>query len=421
MDNQSGVEIEVRDFAANNDVCPVSDPNIFSETQRLAQAQAVLQMATQAPQLFDLRAAYARVLRQLKVPNINEVLPDPQGIKESNPALENVAMSMGRHAAAFPDQDHMAHLQVHLAFAQDPNYGGSPLVGPQFTPLVLEHIKQHMTLHYLQSMRNYVSQAAGGEDTLKLHEERPLKQDDQKALALAAKMVGQDSQQTFAGIQPIVQQLVQKQQQAAQAQQQQVAANDPTAQVLLKTQMAETQRKQQEAQAKMQLQQQSDQQNYQIKVAELQQKVQELQAKYSTQSDIDSQRNATDIAMANINNAAKERVAMISAGAQMDQFQAQVEHDQNMSALEAIDASNADIRQHGLQIQQQQFQAQAQQVQAQAEAQQQAQQAAQQHAQQMMQQGQQAQNQGALQQQQHENTLEQQAAAAPTPQPPQGQ
>jgi chaperonin GroES len=405
MDNQSGVEIEVRDFAANNDVRPVSDPNIFSETQRLAQAQAVLQMATQAPQLFDLRAAYNRVLKQLKVPNINEVLPNPEGIKESNPALENVAMSMGRHAAAYPDQDHLAHIQVHLAFAQDPNYGGSPLIGPAYAPMALEHIKQHLTLHYLQSMRNYVAQASGGEDSLKLHEERPLRQDDQKALALAAQMVSQDSKETFASAQPALQDLVKKVQQAQQNKQQQLVAQDPTAQAIVQTQMAETKRKSEEAQATMQLQSQKDKQEYELKVAELKQKVAELQAKYQTQSDIDSQRNAKDIAMANINNAAKERVAMIQAGAQLDQQQAQLEHEQNQSAFEATRAAEQDIRNHGIAVQQQEFQSQVDHVKNQLKTHQQAALADQQH-------------QQTLQQadQQHQQALQQQAAT-PQPQP----
>ena len=142
MDNQSGEEIEVRDFAYNSDVRPVSDPNIFSETQRLAQNQALLQMATAAPPgMFDLRAVYNRIVRQLKIPEADEILPNPQGAKESNPALENVSMTMGRHAAAYPDQDHIAHLEVHLEYAENPVYGGSPVIGPTFTPMALEHIK----------------------------------------------------------------------------------------------------------------------------------------------------------------------------------------------------------------------------------------------------------------------------------------
>jgi hypothetical protein len=397
MDNQSGVEIEVRDFAANNDIRPVSDPNIFSETQRMAQAQAILQMASSAPQLYDLRAAHRRVLKQMKVPAINEILPDPDGIKESNPALENVAMSMGRPAAAYPDQDHISHIKIHLAYAQDPNYGGSPLIGPQFAPQALEHIKQHLTLHYLQSMRAYVAQAAGGEDTLRLHEEKPLTLEDQQALALAAQMVSEDAQVAFQNEQPIIQQLAQKVQQAKQQAMQQAAEADPAAQVIMKTQMAETQRKTQEFQAKMQADMQKTQQDYQLKVAELEQQVQELIAKYQTQTDIDAQKNATDIALANINNAAKERIAYIQAQGQISSQQQALEHEQNMSAIEAINAAENDIRQHGLAVEQRVFDEQAAQVQKNIDIQQQREQAQRQHAQAMQQKAFDAQNQ-ALQQ-----------------------
>ena len=442
MDNQSGTEIEVRDFAYNSDVRPVSDPNIFSETQRLAQNQALLQMAGSAPPgTFDLRNVYKRVCTQLKIPDLEEVLPNPQGAQESNPALENVAMSMGRPAAAYPDQDHMAHIQVHLEYANNPAYGGSPVIGPVFAPHALEHIKQHLTLHYLQSMRSMVAQAAGGKDVLELHQEKPLDQDAQKALALASQAVNQDSQQQLQQVIQQVSALAQKVQQAKQQQMEAAAMQDPTASVLMKTQMAETQRKTQEFQTRMQTDLQKAQQDYQLKVATLEQKVAELQAKYSTQTNLDNQRNATNIAMANINNAAKERVAMITAGAQMDQQQAQLEHEQNMSAMEASAASEQDIRQHGIAVEQQVFQSQAEEVRKQAEAQRQAALAQQQHEQTMQQNAMQAQNtalQGqqdhfnALQQagqqhqatmqqanQQHENTLAQQAAA-PTPTPTEG-
>jgi len=404
MDNQSGTEIKVRDFAYNSDVRPVSDPNIFSESQRVAQNQALLQMASSAPPgMFDIRAVYRRVLHQLKIPSVEEVLPNPLGASESNPALENVSMTMGRPAAAYPDQDHISHIKVHLEYAENPAYGGSPVIGPVFAPHALDHIKQHLTLHYLQSMRSYVAQASGGKDTLNLHQENALDIESQQALALASHMVDQDAKENMSEFSQRISTLAQKVQQAQQAQQQQAANSDPTAQVILKTQMAETQRKTQESQAKMQLEMQQDQQNYQLEVARLQQQVQELQAKYSTQTNIDNQRNATDIAMANINNAAKERIAMISAGAQMDQQQAQLDHEQNQSAMQAIAASDQDIRQHGLTVQQQAFEVQANQVKQQADAQQKAALAAQQHGQQLQQND-----------QQHQQALEQQASA---PQP----
>jgi len=398
MDNQSGEEIEVRDFAYNNDIRPVSDPNIFSETQRLAQNQALLQMATSAPPgMFNVQAVYKRVLKQLKVPDAEEILPNPLGANESNPALENVSMTMGRPAAAYPDQDHIAHIKIHLEYANNPAYGGNPVIGPTFAPHALEHLKQHLTLHYLQSMRGYVAQAAGGRDTLELHQEKPLDQAAQQALALASQMVNQDSQQDLGPYVQQIQALAQKVAQAQQQQQQNAALADPTSAAIIKTQMAETQRKTQEAQAKLQAELQQAQQNYQLKVAELQQKVAELQAKYTTQTSIDNQRNATDIAMANINNAAKERVAMITAGAQMDQQQAQLEHEQNLSAIDAVQAADQDIRQHGIALQQATFKAQADQVAQQAQQQHDAALAQQQHEQQMQQQSFQEQNQATQQ------------------------
>lgn len=373
MDNQSGEPIKVRDFASNSDIRPISDPNIFSETQRVAQNQAIMQMAASAPPgMFDLRSVYRRQLEQLKVPNIEEVLPNPLGANESNPALENVSMTMGRPAAAYPDQDHIAHIKIHLEYANNPAYGGNPVIGPTFAPHALEHIKQHLTLHYLQSMRSYVAQASGGRDVLELNQEKPLDLESQQALALASQMVSMDAQQNLAQYVQQIQMLAQKVAQAQQAQQQQIAANDPTAQVILKTQMAETERKAQESQAKMQLQMQQDQQNYQIKIAELQQKVAELQAKYQTQTAIDSNKNATNIAMADINNASRERVATIQAKAALTADQLAMAHEQNMTALEASHQAQQDIRQHGIEVEQQMFQHQAQQVQSALEAEQQA-------------------------------------------------
>jgi len=299
MDNQSGEEIEVRDFAYNSDVRPVSDPNIFSETQRLAQNQALLQMASTAPPgMFNIRAVYQRILSQLKIPAIGEVLPNPIGIVESNPALENVSMTMGQPAAAFPDQDHLAHIQVHLEYANNPAYGNSPVIGPVFAPHALEHIKQHLTLHYLQEMRGYVSQAANGKDEFELHKEKPLDAEAQKALAMASRMVDNDAKTNLAPYIQQIQVLAQKVAQAQQQQQQAAMMSDPTAAVIMQTQMAETKRKQEEAQADMQLDAKKQEQEYQLKIAQLQQKVQELQAKYQTQTSIDNQRNATDIAMA---------------------------------------------------------------------------------------------------------------------------
>jgi hypothetical protein len=356
MDNQSGTAIEVRDFAYNNDVRPVSDPNIFSETQRVAQNQALLQMATSAPPgMFDIRAVYRRVLGQLKVPNVDEVLPNPMGAQESNPALENVAMTMGRPAAAYPDQDHISHIKIHLQYAQDPAYGGNPVIGPTFAPHALEHIKQHLTLHYLQSMRSYVAQAAGGEDTLNLHQEKPLDVEAQQALALASQMVSQDSQQNMQEYTQQIQALAQKVQEAEKAKQQAAADADPTAQVILKTQMAETQRKQAETQIKYELMAAKEKQSYDLQVAELERKVVELRNKYEVQTSLDSQKNTTQVALADINNASRERIATINANLALTKDQMALAHEQNVLGLQATQAAQDDLRKHGIKMQQDMF------------------------------------------------------------------
>ena len=356
MDNQSGTEIQVRDFAYNSDVRPVSDPNIFSETQRLAQNQALLQMATSAPPgMFDVRAVYRRVLKQLKIPSIDEILPNPMGAKESNPALENVSMTMGRPAAAYPDQDHISHIKIHLEYAMNPAYGANPVIGPTFSPNALEHIKQHLTLHYLQSMRSYVAQASGGRDELELHQEKPLTLESQQALALASQMVGEDANQTLQPYVQQIQQLAQKVQESQQAQMERIASQDPTAQVLLKTQMAETQRKQQESQLKMQMDQQKSQQDYEIKLAELQRKVLELQSKYEVQTELDNQKNSTNVAINSMNNSSRERVAALQAQAQLSAQEVALAQEQAMLGIQAVNEAEKDIRQHGIEIEKQQF------------------------------------------------------------------
>jgi hypothetical protein len=134
-------------------------------------------------------------------------------------------------------------------------------------------------------------------------------------------------------------------------------------------------------------------------VAELQHKVQELQAKYSTQTQLDGQQNATTIALANINNAAKERVAQINAGVQINQQQRMLQHEQDMAAFEATKAAEVDIRQHGINVEQQQFQQQAAQVASQID----------------------AEKQAALAEQQHQQQLMQQQVAAQSIKPPQGE
>jgi hypothetical protein len=236
------------DFSKNTDVVPVSDPHIFAESQRYAQVQALAARAQANPDLYNRLAVEKRILKQIKLPDINEVLPDPQDIKQMNPALENVAMSLGKPVGAFPGQDHLAHMQVLLDYAKDPMYGSNPVIAQTFMPAGLEHLKQHLTLWYLDQMDQQANAAMKGKHFNVLKEE-PILREAQQLLAVASQHVFLDVQQQFAGVAPVMQHMIQTMQQLKGMQQTQ----DPSVQALVQTQMAETQRKAAYDQARAQI------------------------------------------------------------------------------------------------------------------------------------------------------------------------
>jgi hypothetical protein len=142
--------VDPADFDGPLDVIPVSDPNIFSETQRFAQIQAVQMRATQMPQLYDVRKVEEMFLKQMKIPGGNELLiPKPEP-KDIDPIQENFAASVGKPIGAMPNQEHIAHMRVHLAFLQSPMFGQNPIIAPMFVPAIVAHIKDHLLMHYMK-------------------------------------------------------------------------------------------------------------------------------------------------------------------------------------------------------------------------------------------------------------------------------
>ena len=100
------------DFDSRVDVVPVSDPSTFSSTQRISQAQAMLQMSREAPDIHNKFMAYKRMYEALRVPNFEEVLIDPMDIPRRDAVAENVAIMHGKPVKTFEDQDHQAHMKV---------------------------------------------------------------------------------------------------------------------------------------------------------------------------------------------------------------------------------------------------------------------------------------------------------------------
>ena len=146
---QAGVAsfIQREDFDDRIDVIPVSDPNIFSATQRIAQAQAILQMAQSAPQLHDMYEAYKRMYEAVRVQNIDEILKEPEEAAQLDPVDENMAVLLGKPIKAFSEQNHEAHIAVHVQFMSDPSLAGNP-AAKALQPILIAHIAEHVALLY---------------------------------------------------------------------------------------------------------------------------------------------------------------------------------------------------------------------------------------------------------------------------------
>ena len=146
-DMQMGPEVFVQDFDQRIDVLPVSDPNIFSMSQRIALAQTELQLVQSNPQIHGgpqgLYQAYRKMYEALGVNNIDAILPPPPPPPPpANPAKENQNALMGVPLQAFPEQDHQAHIETHMAVMSTP----AMELNPQAIMTLQGHIQEHIGL-----------------------------------------------------------------------------------------------------------------------------------------------------------------------------------------------------------------------------------------------------------------------------------
>ena len=157
--------IKAEDFDNRIDVVPVSDPNIFSMAQRVTLAQTQLQLAQSNPQVHNLHAAYRRMYQALEVQNIDEILPPPPKPQPLDPAIENARALMGEILNTFPDQDHDAHIRMHMAFMKAPLVMTSPQVMGTFYAHIMEHVSQkarQMVMNEIEQIINQAQLAAQG-------------------------------------------------------------------------------------------------------------------------------------------------------------------------------------------------------------------------------------------------------------------
>jgi hypothetical protein len=132
--------VKQEDFGPEVDVIPVSDPNIFSAAQRVSLAQQQLAMAQAAPEVHNLKEAYRRMYIALEVKNIEDILPKDLQPQPKSPAMEHADVVKGMMLTAFPDQDHMTHIQAHIQFAQVSIVAMNPPFVGALTADIMAHI-----------------------------------------------------------------------------------------------------------------------------------------------------------------------------------------------------------------------------------------------------------------------------------------
>ena len=211
------------------DVIPVSDPNAATMSQKVVQYQAVLQLAQQAPQLYDLAYLHRQMLEVLGIQNAQKLVPMEDDEVPKDPISENIAAVKGKPMKAFLSQDHDAHIAAHQAFMADPMVMKTIGQNPQANMIMAAlqaHIAEHLGFQYRAQVEGQMGVALPPPDK-KMPEEVEVQ---------LSRLIAQASQQLL--------QLHKGQAAQEQAQQQ---AQDP----LIQIQQAQLQIEQQDAQRKL--------------------------------------------------------------------------------------------------------------------------------------------------------------------------
>lgn len=143
----------------------MSDPNIPSSAHRLALGQMAIQLASQTPPgTFNMPALYREVLSAANFPNLDEILPPEQKPEPRDPLADIMAASKGQPIAAFPGQNHDAHIQFKTAFLKDPGNGANPMM-QQIVPIINANIRDHMLMKYQEQIGGMVTGVANDPET----------------------------------------------------------------------------------------------------------------------------------------------------------------------------------------------------------------------------------------------------------------
>ena len=272
-----GKELTKEDFDDRIDIIPVSDPNAGTMAQRIMKYQAALQLAAQAPQLYDLPLLHRQMIEALGIADSQAVLPDKANVPLTDPVTENMNALQMKPIKAFIYQDHEAHIQVHMSFMQDPRLQGMLQQNPQAAQALQAGIAAHVAEHLGFAYRQQIEKELGVK------------------LPPPGEPLPEDIEYRISGlVAPAAAQVLGKAQQEAQMQQQQQQQQDP----ILQMEMQKLQLQAQEIQQKAQ----SDMAKIQADMQKAQMRMETEQNRIKTQERIEGARLGVQIATTNTQN-----------------------------------------------------------------------------------------------------------------------
>jgi len=230
-------QVLIEDFDDRVDIIPVSDPNAGTMAQRIMQYQAALQLAAQAPQMYDMPLLHRQMLDVLGIQDADKIVPTEDDIKPTDPVTENMNILNGDPVKAFIYQDHEAHIQVHMAATENPEMQKLIAKAPNAKAMqaaMSAHIAEHVAFAYRAKIEQQLGVALPGPDE-KLPEDIELRISRLVAPAAEqitgkAKMMAQAEQNAKQQQDPIV-----------QMQQKELAIKEQQAMAKAQTEMAKIQ------------------------------------------------------------------------------------------------------------------------------------------------------------------------------------
>jgi hypothetical protein len=196
-------EIKAQDFDQRVDVLPVSDPNIFSMSQRIALAQTQLQLVQSNPEIHGgpqgMYQAYRQMYEALGVTNIDQILPRPPQPQPMNPARENQEALRNQRLQAFPEQNHQAHIEAHVAMMATP----AAQANANVIMTLQGHIQEHIGMMAENMAQQEIMQTIDPQQQMMMQQDPMMMQQMQVQVAnRAAELIGELTEQYAQAVAP---------------------------------------------------------------------------------------------------------------------------------------------------------------------------------------------------------------------------